>query len=118
MASFEKRYLGVFSWIVVIVILIMTLNCFILYHASYFSDRYFEVVEEEISIDDLIKVRNHIVTSCNELSYLMDRDEFNNIIYTQDMSKIAINTMKKLAESYSHLHGFNQTLTQCLEHAF
>ena len=115
---FQKGYLPIFNWIIVIVILVMTLNCFILYHASFFSERYFEVVEEEITIDDLIMIRNHVVTSCNELSYLMDRDEYNNIIYTEDMSNVEIDTMKKLGKTYSQLDGYYPRLKPLLASDF
>ena len=46
---FAKGYYRFISWVLLCVCLIMTLNCFILYHASSFSEKYFgENTEEQI----------------------------------------------------------------------
>lgn len=74
-------YYRIFAWIVVIVCLIMTLNCFILYHASTFTEKYFNAEEAEYELADVMRLRNEIVMKCNELSRQMDRDEDGRIVY-------------------------------------
>ncbi len=95
------------AWTVLIVSLVMTLNCFILYHATTFSVTYFgEASEQEYSVEELTRVRNLVVEECNRLSLLMERDEEGNIIYDKDLGEEAIHSMKQLGETYDRLAGF------------
>jgi len=62
-----------YAWTFMIVCLIMTLNCFILYHASTFSETYFgEVDEAEFTLEELVAVRNMVVEKCNSMALLME----------------------------------------------
>jgi hypothetical protein len=93
-------------WILAVVGLIMTLNCFILYHASTFSERYYGETKESYSLEELILVRNHVVECCNQLAKEMDRDEYGNIIYHKDIPQEAIKAMQNLGQFYDQLDGF------------
>ena len=95
-----------FAWIFLVVCLIMTLNCFILYHASTFSETYFDQSSKEYTLEELIEVRNMVVEECNRLSQEMVRDENGNILYDKDLGEEAIQWMKKLGETYDRLEGF------------
>lgn len=95
-----------FAWILVAVALIMTLNCFILYHASTFSEKYFGIDTEEYTFEDLVQLRNHVVEKCNELSKQIPRDKKGLICYSGDMARVAKQTMRKLGEEYENLSGF------------
>ncbi len=103
---FSKGYFCWFSWVVLIVCLIMTLNCTILYHASTFSENYFEEEEGAYSLEDLTRVRNLVVERCNELSIEMQRDERGYLIYEGDLEADAIEAMQKLGETYDQLDGY------------
>ena len=39
-AVFFRRFMIFFAWVLLIVALIMTLNCFLLYHTTSFSEKY------------------------------------------------------------------------------
>lgn len=93
-------------WIVGVVCLIMTLNCLILYHASPFSERYYGETKTEYSVEELMRVRNHVVERCNQLSKEMMRDEQGYIVYDKDIAEEAIKAMKHLGETYDQLDGF------------
>lgn len=96
-----------FAWTLLIVSLIMTLNCFILYHASTFSEVYFGGEHDaEYDLEDLITVRNMVVEECNRLSLAMERNENGTIIYHKDIRKEAIACMQELGNTYDHLEGF------------
>ena len=113
-----KGYYLFFAWVFNIVCLIMTLNCFILYHASTFSEKYFgapegEAVAEggsfpkrEYTLEELILVRNLVVDECNRLSYEMERDEKGEILYDKDIGNEAIACMQALGETYGQLAGY------------
>lgn len=74
-------YYKVFAWIILGVCLVMTLNCFILYHASTFSDKYYPEDDGSYTLEELITVRNYVVEQVNFLSEIVPRDENGDVIY-------------------------------------
>ena len=103
---------------------LMTLNCTILYHATPFSEKYFaiekatddvnentdtgntaETKKGTYTLQDLTALRN-MVEKCNELSGQMQRTEEGEIIYEGNMRKKAISDMQALGETYDALQGF------------
>ena len=113
-----KGYYLFIAWVVLIVSLIMTLNCFILYHASTFSETYFQTtasdgVQDEYvstaqthSLEELLKVRNFVVEKCNQLALLMERDQNGAVIYEKDVEAKSVESMQELGKTYSRLKGF------------
>lgn len=86
---FAKGYYRFFSWVLLCVCLIMTLNCFILYHASSFSEKYFGENTEEQTPEQLITVYNLVAENCNRLSEAMQRDASGRIVYPGGEEKMA-----------------------------
>ncbi len=113
--SFSKRFYTFFVWTLLLVSLIMTLNCFILYHASTFSEHYFGANESEYTLDELIQVYNMVAEQCNSLAKVMERDENGMVIYSGsvgkngtilDMADMARELMQQLGETYPQLEGY------------
>ena len=102
----SKGYFCWFAWVVLIVCMIMTLNCTILYHASTFSEHYYGEEEGDYTLEDLIRVRNMVVEKCNALSMEMERDAEGNLVYYGDMEAAAIAAMQKLGNTYDQLDGY------------
>lgn len=73
-----------------IVCLVMTLNCMILYHASAFSEKYFGEDTGEYTLEELVAFRNMVVEKCNTLSAQMIRTEDGEILYLPDALKESI----------------------------
>lgn len=87
--------------------IIMTLNCFILFHGSTFSEKYMEKAEDkQYRLSELEELRNVVVSECNRLSKLVERDEYGNVVYNGDMKAQAIKEMQRLGEIYPQLSGF------------
>ena len=107
-------YFHFFIWVVLIVCVIMTLNCTILYHASTFSQKYFVEDTEEYTIEDVIRVYNEVASKCNELSGRMERSKDGTILYqgtndrgeAVDMEEKAIEAMQQLGKNYPQLDGY------------
>lgn len=114
-----------FAWVLLAVLVRMTLNCTILYHATPFSEKYFatekatddvnentdtgntaETEKGTYTLQDLTALRNMLVEKCNELSGQMQRTENGEIIYEGNMGKKAISNMQALGETYDVLQGF------------
>ena len=95
-----------FAWVLLAVLVLMTLNCTILYHATPFSEKYFVAEKGTYTLQDLTALRNMLVEKCNELSGQMQRTEDGEIIYEGNMGKKAISDMQALGETYDVLQGF------------
>ncbi len=105
--KFIKGFYLFYAWTFLIVCLIMTLNCFILYHATTFSETYFgQTDSSDYTLEELIQVRNMVVEECNALALTMERDADGNILYAGDMKEKAIQCMKELGETYDRLSGY------------
>ena len=118
---FSRKYYKFFAWTLLAVSLIMTLNCFILYHASTFSERYFGSDggvgkgSTEYTLEELIGVYNLVAERCLELSGEIERDGSGQALYTGsvgrngeklDMADKARQLMRELGETYDQLDGY------------
>ncbi len=102
-----RRFYLFFAWTFGIVCLVMTLNCFILYHASTFSQNYFQEEQgREYGLEELLAVRNLVVEECNRLSGEMERDGDGTILYGKNIGKEAIACMQSLGKTYDQLDGY------------
>lgn len=90
------------------IFLILTLNCFVLYHTSSFSEKYMgvDVKQETYTIEEIAEVRDYVVTKVNSYAKMMDRDEHGLIIYDKDMEKEAVYAMENLGKKYPQLEGY------------
>lgn len=109
-------YYRFFVWTLLCVCLVMTLNCFILYHASTFSERYFGGSgDEEYSLEELIQVYNLVAGQCLVLSEQIARDGNGRAVYREgtgedsgylNMADKAREFMVELGKSYDQLDGY------------
>lgn len=87
---FSRGFYRFFAWVLLMVCLIMTMNCFILYHASAFSKRYFGEEQGDYTPAELFAVYNVVAEECNRLSQVVERDETGMAVYTgREGSKIS-----------------------------
>lgn len=129
-----RNYMKIYAWGALVVLYIMTCNCFILYHASDFTQKCMKREEQlVVAADDNLEVekltdsdvneksktnytkknlrilRNYLVEQCNELAPTFERDEQNNIMFEGDLLEEATLAMKKLGEEYDALSGYYVT---------
>lgn len=106
--SLRKIYFNIISWIVVCVLLIQTLNCFILYHASTFESQYMNTANK-YGFEELTNLRENIVGKLNSLVTNFERDSKGEIIYDGDLDSLyaeCIASMQRLGEKYENLSGY------------
>ena len=117
-----KRYLRFFAWVFAAVCMIMTLNCFMLYHVSTFAEMYLSGVEDahnseekgddtedNFSLEEFLRMRNRIVARCNKLSGQVERDENGYVLYSDkkaDLADRARKEMQRLGDTYPRLRGY------------
>lgn len=95
-------------WLLGIFSLIMTANCFLIYHVSPMNERY-QVgsgEEKEYTVSQIQTLRNYVVEQANALATEMKRDEEGYLIYDGDMKEEAKKQMKRLGETYENLQGY------------
>lgn len=118
---FAAGFYRFFAWTLLAVSLVMTLNCFILYHASTFSEQYFGKGQADYDLTELIAVYNIVANQCNYLATVVERDENGRVIYTgidgelsdaeyreqlRSLADSAIKQMQRLGKTYPQLDGF------------
>lgn len=102
-----KRFVIAYAWLALAVSCIMVLNCFVLYQAPDFSEKYMEKVGTAgYSGEQIAALRDFIVAKCNELSQEIGRDGTGSAYYKGDIASASISAMKKLGERYGQLSGY------------
>lgn len=103
---FIRSYFMFLLWAAAVVSVIMTINCFALYHCSSFRENYLPGEKREYTVEELALVRDYVVEECNRLAEEMERDQTGNIVYQGDMGERGIEEMKRLGETYPLLSGY------------
>lgn len=101
-----RRYFYSLSWIIGVVSVIMSVNCFVLYHCSSFQDNYMPGERRDYTVRELAILRDHVVRQCNELAQELKRDENGYLVYEGDLKKRGILEMKRMGETYPLLGGY------------
>ena len=91
-----------------IIVTVMTLNCFILYHTSKI-ELFAGEDTTECDIQQLAELRDFVVKKCNELSKQVPHDENGNVIYEGDMRQTAKEAMAALSDQFPRLGGYYTT---------
>ena len=123
------KYGRTYVWIVLVVGYVMTLNCFILYHATGFAQKYM-VKETGIMVVDmsdtavvevdtkgksaytkknLATLRDYLVEQCNTLADQIDRDEQGTAVYSGDLIAESVHAMETMGQQYDRLSGYYVT---------
>ena len=103
---FGRIYFGFFAYLVPVVMVIMSINCFVLYHCTPIK-----VVDapSEHDIKELARLRDYVVNKCNELSEEMPRDAEGTVVFDRDMAYTAKSAMQGIYDGTNRLDGFYVT---------
>ncbi len=93
----------ILCWILAYIFATETLGCFVMYHCTTFSERYFEPTKhsEELLLDTLSAFSRRI----SDLAGTFERDEEGYIIVPEDPADDCREAMQKLGAEYSQLRG-------------
>ena len=123
------RYGRTYAWIVLAVGYVMTLNCFILYHATGFAQKYMVKETGTMVVDmsdtavvevdtkgksaytkkNLATLRDYLVEQCNTLADQIDRDEQGTAVYSGDLIAESVHAMETMGQQYDRLSGYYVT---------
>ncbi len=125
-----RRFGTFYAWTVLVVCYVMTLNCFILYHGSSFSEKYMSadaapdkmvagasgniaaqvhMGERTYTKRELAILRDYIVEKCNTLEKDIVHDDSGAAYYKGDLIEASKQAMRSLGEEYDQLAGFYVT---------
>lgn len=124
------KYGRTYAWIVLVVGYVMTLNCFILYHATSFAQKYMVKETGTMVVDmsdtavvevdtkgksaytkkNLATLRDYLVEQCNTLADQIDRDEHGTAVYSGDLIAESVHAMETMGQQYDRLSGYYVTL--------
>ncbi len=100
-SSFSLRFV---AWIVAYVLMTETLNCFIMYQCTPFSERYFE--ETEHTEELLIETIGAVADGLSELYTEFDRGDDGYIVLDDDYIDECKEALTSISEDYSQLSGY------------
>ncbi len=123
------KYGRTYAWIVLVVGYVMTLNCFILYHATGFAQKYMVKETGTMVVDmsdtavvevdtkgksaytkkNLATLRDYLVEQCNTLTDQIDRDEQGTAVYSGDLIAESVHAMETMGQQYDRLSGYYVT---------
>lgn len=123
------KYGRTYAWIVLVVGYVMTLNCFILYHATGFAQKYMVKETGTMVVDmsdtavvevdtkgksaytkkNLATLRDYLVEQCNTLADQIDRDEQGTAVYSGDLIAESVHAMETMGQQYDRLSGYYVT---------
>lgn len=123
------KYGRTYAWIVLVVGYVMTLNCFILYHATSFAQKYMVKETGTMVVDmsdtavvevdtkgksaytkkNLATLRDYLVEQCNTLADQIDRDEQGTAVYSGDLIAESVHAMETMGQQYDRLSGYYVT---------
>ncbi len=98
------KYLRGCTWVLIIVCLVMTLNCSLLYHVSPLEETYL-AGKGKYGDEELRKLRDYVVVQINELSQEVERDSKGDLTYDGNMGEQARIEMRKLGTKFQRLKG-------------
>lgn len=104
----RRKTCGIFScialWTLTFIVTSETLSCFVMYHCTPFSERYFDTAEEHTR-SELTELYAALIEESNSLAKEVKRDENGCFILSDDVQECAKSAMKKAAEQYPQLRG-------------
>lgn len=101
-----KLLRNIYCWILVFILASETLNCFILYHTTEFSQRYHNSAGAEgFTEDQLYDLLERLIYRANKLEEGVRRDDAGNVVIPDGLDEIAEAAMNTLAEEYPALGG-------------
>ncbi len=105
LAGFRKFYLTLGSYVISVVLIIMTFNCYIMYHTTKL-DGNLSVPDREYTVEELRLLRAYMVNTCNQMAKDIPRDENGDAIYNGDYNEDARNALITLKDEYPRLDGY------------
>lgn len=101
-----KLYYRIFIAIVLNVGMIMTLNCVSMYHRDTLDPNPEVEAKEQYTAEDLLTLRNYLVTRANALAEVQTRDEDGYVTYDGDLQEACVKALHRISDTYPLLSGW------------
>ncbi len=101
---FCNRYYKVLLTLALTVVMLMTLNCTILYRCSKLEVN--GNGDKTYTYEDVVKLRNFIVEQCNELAEQVPRDESGYMAYDEQLDEKVVDALHAISGEYPRMAGY------------
>ncbi len=106
----KKRLLkisaAVYSVVLTFILVSETMNCFVLYHTTEFSEKYHNAAGSSgFTVSELTALCEEIIIGANELAEEVSRDDNGVMIVPEDLTRLANEAMNIIGEDYPELKG-------------
>lgn len=101
------KHLGIFyCWVLIFIFVTETLNCFVLYHTTEFSEKYHGGAGSGgFTVNQLSDMCEETISAANELALIVNRDSDGNMIVPENMRELAEISMNRISSDYAPLAG-------------
>lgn len=104
--ALAKKFVKFYCWVLIFILVSETLNCFVLYHTTEFSEKYHGGAGAEgFTNDQLAELCEKTITAANFLAEEVERDSDGVMIVPENMRELAQASMNRLGEDYPALKG-------------
>ncbi len=101
-----KRASIFYCWVLIFILTSETMNCFMLYHTTEFSDRFHNGAGSEgFTTEQLADMCRETILSANTLSLEVSRDSEGNVAVPENMQELAEISMNRISADYPQLAG-------------
>ncbi len=97
-------YGRIIGWILTYILVTETCNCFVLYHATPFGERYFS--PQVYTGQDLLELYVDLAETANQLAPQVARDSDGNFVLQDNLYETANAAMQRLGETYPQFRGY------------
>lgn len=102
---YTNRFYKFFAGVLTFVLVVMTLNCNLLYGCTPLVVNP-DAEKEEYTLDELEALRNWLVLQCNNLAIQVERKEDGTIVYNGNLQEEVKAAMQELSDTYPRLSGY------------
>lgn len=103
--KFLRRFRKATVWMLSVVFLLMTLNCYVIWHADGLAEDA-SAGREAWSADQMAELRDYIVDRANTMAGQVRRDESGSVVFEGDIKEEAIACMHQLSSENRQLRGY------------
>jgi hypothetical protein len=103
--KFLRRFWKATAWMLSIVFLLMTLNCYVIWHADGLSEET-SAGQETWTAGQMAELRDYIVDRADTLAEQVSRNENGSVVFEGDLKEEAIACMHQLSAENSQLRGY------------
>ncbi len=101
-----KGFAIFYGWVLIYILVTETMNCFILYHTTEFSEKYHgSAGADGFTLSELTDLCRKTIIAANELSAQVNRNEYGDMTVPENLAELGEKSMNLISNDYPLLSG-------------